>query len=165
MAARMTMTASMGCSFPDIRLSDPSSTVSQKFCSQKRQGKSLKLRSIFDPLHRDTEIRSTKSEIRNNLKTTMSKIQNKLQPSHVFLFWSFVFRSLEFVSSFGIRISNLENPSHFQFSHELNCQKTTHNFRDIILAGCLKRPCPQVAQKRSDTRRPTIFIRLRRAEE
>jgi hypothetical protein len=76
---------------PPIRSNQRPSTVSQKFCSQKWQGKSLKLRSIFDPLPRDTEIRSTKSEIRNNLKTTMSKIQNKLQPSHGFLFWSFVF--------------------------------------------------------------------------
>jgi hypothetical protein len=29
----------------------------------------------------------------------------------------------------------------------------------------LKKTLMQVAQKRSDTRRPTIFIRLRRAEE
>jgi len=72
------------CSVPNFTIHDrtyvrlhPISaiTVSQKFCSQKWQGKILKLRSIFDPLPGDTEIRSTNSEIRNNLKTTMSKIE------------------------------------------------------------------------------------------
>jgi len=42
--------------------------VSQKFCSQKWQCKTLKLKSIFDPLLSDTEIRNSNIETRNKFK-------------------------------------------------------------------------------------------------
>jgi len=56
------------------------------------------------------KIRSTKSEIRNNIKIQMFKIQNENSRAHwhrFFLFWSLIFWSFEFVSNFDIRISDL----------------------------------------------------------
>jgi len=53
------------------------------------------------------QIRSTKSEIRSNLKTAMSKIQNKPQLNQIFFcFGHSYFEDLGFVSDFDIRISD-----------------------------------------------------------
>jgi len=55
------------------------------------------------------KIRSTKSEIQNNIKIQMFKIQKKSNPVRgFFLFRSFEFRPFEFVSNFDIRISDLK---------------------------------------------------------
>jgi hypothetical protein len=53
------------------------------------------------------EIRSTKSEIRNNIKIQIFKIQNQYPSRRFFLFWALIFWSFEFVSNFDIRISDL----------------------------------------------------------
>jgi len=53
------------------------------------------------------KIRSTKPEIRNNIKIQIFKIQNKYPTRLFFLFWTLKFMSFEFVSNFDIRISDL----------------------------------------------------------